>query len=277
MIEIVTTVVFLHAHPDDEASQTSGTMARLVQEGHRVVAVFATNGEHGTVPDDLAPGESVIDRRKAEALAAAAIIGIARVEFLGYQDSGMTGWEQNAHPECFVQADVDEAAGRLVAILDDESAEVVVGYDWHGNYGHPDHIAVHNVVHRAAELAARRPRVLEQTTNQDDAQRMAARAVAAGLALEEMEMVGDDGLPMGLPESDLHWRVDVTDYLELKRAALAAHGSQSDTQWMLSVPEQGFRDWLGFEHYREPGRSGPMVTAWPFADSQTTDSLGRAC
>ena len=43
----VATIVFLHAHPDDEASQTSGTMARAADEGHRVVLVVATNGDHG--------------------------------------------------------------------------------------------------------------------------------------------------------------------------------------------------------------------------------------
>lgn len=267
MIETVMTVVFLHAHPDDEASQTSGSMARLVAEGHRVVVIFATNGDHGTVPDDLAPGETVVDRRRAEAAAAAQVIGIHRVEFLGYQDSGMTGWEQNHHPEALIRADRDAAARKIAAILDEEDADVLVGYDWHGNYGHPDHIAVHHLTYRAAELARRRPRVLEETTNRDDTERMAARARAAGLDLgEDMEMVGDDGLPMGMPESELHWRVDVNDLLPLKRAALAAHGSQSDTQWMLSVPPEAFAAWLGWEHYREAGRTEPMVVGWPFSD-----------
>ena len=61
------TIVFLHAHPDDEASQTSGTMARAVDEGHRVVLVVATGGEHGTAPADLADGETLVDRRRREA------------------------------------------------------------------------------------------------------------------------------------------------------------------------------------------------------------------
>lgn len=265
MIEAVTTVVFLHAHPDDEASQTSGSMARLVEQGHRVIVVFATNGDHGTEPTDLAPGETIVERRRAEAMAAAAVVGTHRIEFLGYQDSGMTGWEQNDHEHCLVQADVDEAAAKVARILDEEDADFIVGYDWHGNYGHPDHVAVHAITYRAAELARRRPRVLEQTTNRDDSKRMAARAAAAGIEFGSEEMVGDDGLPMGMPESELHWRVDVTDLLDRKRAALAAHGSQSDTQWMLSIPTEGFAAWFGFEHYREQGRTEPMVQGWPFA------------
>ena len=52
-------------------------------------------------------------------------------------------------------ADLDEAGGRLAQIVDEEDAQVLVGYDWHGGYGHPDHVQVHRVVHRAASLVAR--------------------------------------------------------------------------------------------------------------------------
>ena len=55
------TVVFLHAHPDDEASQTSGSMARASAQGHRVVVVYGTNGDHGEVPQDLAEGDTVLE------------------------------------------------------------------------------------------------------------------------------------------------------------------------------------------------------------------------
>ena len=85
------TIVFVHAHPDDEASSTSGSMARASAEGHRVVLVVCTNGEHGESPDDLAEGERLVDRRRLETAASAAILGIDRVEWLGYGDSGMTG------------------------------------------------------------------------------------------------------------------------------------------------------------------------------------------
>jgi len=61
------TIVFCHAHPDDEASQTSGLMARASAEGHRVVVVFATNGDHGEVAADAVAGETVADYRRREA------------------------------------------------------------------------------------------------------------------------------------------------------------------------------------------------------------------
>ncbi|HEX6054193.1 MAG TPA: PIG-L family deacetylase, partial [Intrasporangium sp.] len=69
------TLVFVHAHPDDEASQTAGSMARAVGEGHRVVVVYATNGDHGDRPDDLASGETVVDRRRVEAARSNEVIG----------------------------------------------------------------------------------------------------------------------------------------------------------------------------------------------------------
>ena len=41
------TLVFVHAHPDDEALLTAGTMAKAAQEGHRVILIVATDGEAG--------------------------------------------------------------------------------------------------------------------------------------------------------------------------------------------------------------------------------------
>ena len=66
------TLVCFHAHPDDEVISTGGTIARAAAEGHRVVLVVATNGDHGEVPDDLAPGETLVDRRRVETEASAA-------------------------------------------------------------------------------------------------------------------------------------------------------------------------------------------------------------
>lgn len=258
------TIVFVHAHPDDEASQTSGAMARAAREGHRVVVVYATNGDHGEAPADLAPGETVIARRRAEAQASASAIGTARVAWLGYADSGMTGWEQNSHGEAFHSADLDEASRRLAAILDEEDADVLVGYDWHGGYGHPDHVAVHRVAHRAAQLAARRPRLLESTMSRDAMRRLYRSAQEAGQdGLWDPDGPADDGNPFGTPETDIHYRVDVTPDLATKRAALACHASQtSDVGMMLAMPPQVFALVFGHEYYIEPGRPPGMRDAW---------------
>lgn len=257
----MSTVVFVHAHPDDEASQTSGTMARLSAEGHRVVVVYGTGGEHGEVPDDL--GDlTLVEYRRREAQASAKVTGTQRVEWLGYRDSGMTGWEQNAQEGAFSRADVDEAAGRLAAILDEEDADVVVGYDWHGNYGHPDHVMTHKVAARAVELAARRPRYLEETMNRDHMRAMMAAAAEAGAGDERMDpdAPADDGNPFGTPAAELHWGVDITPWLDAKRAALACHASQkTDIGMFLAMPPEVFAAGFGYEWYIEPGRPAGLV------------------
>ena len=79
----VATIVFAHAHPDDESSLTSGSMARASADGHRVVVVYGTNGDHGEVPEDLATGETLVDRRRKEAEASAVATGTSRVAWLG--------------------------------------------------------------------------------------------------------------------------------------------------------------------------------------------------
>src|SRR5438067_2044638 len=96
-------------------------MALAAAAGHRVVLVTATSGECGEVADGvLAPGEMLGERRQKELAEAAAILGVARVEFLGYRDSGMIGTPENEDPQCFWQTPVDEAATRLARILAEE-------------------------------------------------------------------------------------------------------------------------------------------------------------
>lgn len=262
------TIVFLHAHPDDEASQTSGSMARAVEEGSRVVVVYATNGDHGEAPSDLAEGETVVDRRRAEADRSAEAIGTHRVAWLGYADSGMTGWEQNSADNALAGADLDEAAARFAAVLDEEDADIAVGYDWHGGYGHPDHVAVHRILHRGAELAARRPRLLESTMNRDASRRFNEAAKAAGAPEAQdwdPDAPMDDGNPLGTPEAEIHWQVDVSPWLATRRKALEAHASQtSDVGMMLGMPEEVFAVFFGHEYYVEPGREPGMVAGWPF-------------
>lgn len=263
----MSTLVFLHAHPDDESSQTSGAMARAAAEGHRVVVVFATNGEHGEVPDDLADGETLVDRRRAEALRSAQVLGTARVAWLGYSDSGMTGWEQNSVAGNLHLADLDEAGGRLAAILDEEDADVLVTYDWHGGYGHPDHVKAHHVGHRGAELAARRPRVLESTMNRDRMRAFHEAAIAAGQESDlDPDRPMDDGNPLGSAEAEIHWEVDVSGYLDQKRAAMQAHSSQvSDIGMFMAMPRPIFDIAFGTEWYIEPGRFEGIEAGWPFA------------
>src|SRR5262245_24686604 len=120
------TLVCFHAHPDDECIQTGGVMRKAADEGHRVVLVVATKGENGEVDEGfLDEGEALWERRVVETQAAADILGAKRVEFLGYVDSGMMGTPENDVPGSFWQADVEEAAAKLAAILEEENADVL--------------------------------------------------------------------------------------------------------------------------------------------------------
>jgi LmbE family N-acetylglucosaminyl deacetylase len=249
------TIVSFHAHPDDECIATGGALARAAAEGHRVVLVVATRGEHGEVDDGfLGDEESLMERRVVETMRAAEILGIARVEFLGYQDSGMMGTPENDLPDAFWQADVGEAAERLAEILREEDAEVLTVYDANGNYGHPDHIQVHRVGVRAGELAGT-PRVYEATVNRDEVKRFMRERIEAGPQLADGVDMPDDfddpeQVTMGVSEDEITTSVDVTAYVGVKRTALAAHASQvDDTSWFLAMPEELFARVFGVEWF----------------------------
>ena len=260
----MSTIVCLHAHPDDEASSTGGTIARAAADGHRVVLVVGTDGDHGEVPDDLATGEALIDRRRLETARSAEALGVHRIVWLGYRDSGMTGWEQNSHAEAFMLAPIDEAAEKLAAVLREENADVLTTYDWHGNYGHPDHVKVHHVGHRAADLA-RTPKRFEATFNRDVLVRMMAQAPSELLEAADFDPAGpaDDGNPFGTSEAEINLAVDVSAFVEQRRAALMAHASQvTDTGQMLSMPDDVFREMFGTEWYLEPGAPAGLRWGW---------------
>ncbi len=255
----MSTAVFFHAHPDDESIATSGTMMLAAEAGWRVVLVLGTRGEHGEPVDGvLDEGEPLGSRREAETRRSAEIIGAHRVEFLGYTDSGMIGEPTNDEPDCFWQADVEEAATRLAAILNDERAEVLTVYDDHGGYGHPDHIQVHRVGVRAAEIAGV-DRVYESTMNRDRIRESFAQAEAEGLEIEgaeeRREQMESEDDPFGTPEAIITHGVDVTAVLARKRQSMLAHESQiGPDSFFLKMPDELFAGAFGMEWFIERGR-----------------------
>lgn len=262
------TLVCFHAHPDDECIGTGGTIARASAEGHRVVLVVATNGDHGELTEGVTTVEQLIERRREETMASASVLGIHRVAWLGYADSGMTGWEQNTAAEAFCNASLDEAAHKLAEILKEENADVLTTYDWHGGYGHPDHIMVHKVGHRAKELYPS-VRVIEGTMNRDQIRRGIEAARAAGLLGPDdgfnPDGPADDGNPMGSLESEINLKVDVREFAMKKRDAMKCHASQlSDSSFFMQMPPERFTDQFGFEWFIEPGNSTPMRDGWIF-------------
>ena len=159
------TIVAFHAHPDDEVLLTGGTIARLAADGHRVIIVVACDGTCG--PARIRAGGWT------ELRASAAILGADRAVHLGYADSGHGPvlFEDPPGRTRFARADAAEAAGRLAALLTDEHADLLLSYDPQGGNGHRDHVRVHQVGARAAELAG--VRVVEATVPRELVARVA--------------------------------------------------------------------------------------------------------
>jgi LmbE family N-acetylglucosaminyl deacetylase len=271
------TLVCFHAHPDDESIATGGTMALAARDGHRVVLVLGTRGELGEpVPGVLAEGEELWERRVQETHRAAAVLGVERVEFLGYRDSGMMGEPTNDDPACFWQADVEEAAERLAAVLRSVGADVLTIYDDHGGYGHPDHIQVHRVGRRAAELAGVE-RVFQSTMNRDQMRRNLADAeqfesdladAEEGALTEAVKERRDrvDADEFGSPEALITHALDVSDVLGLKRKAMEAHASQiAPDSFFLAMPDDVFTLAFGTEWFIALGAT--RADGEPFAGS----------
>lgn len=238
-------VVFFHAHPDDEAIFTGGTMALLAERGERVVLVVATRGELGG-PD-----------RVEETCRAADLLGVRRVEFLRWRDSGMAGDVANEAPDAFARVDVEEAAGEVARLLREEDASALVVYDEHGIYGHPDHVQVHRVGRRAAELAGV-PTVYDATVDREYLHFVETHLVveARGGRPTGLGLAATD---IGMPTLLIDLTVDVTRMLERKREAMAAHGSQiPETASAMQLPVEAFAAVYGYEWFLRTGPPGPL-------------------
>ena len=260
------TVVSFHAHPDDEALLTGGTLARAAADGHRVVLVVATLGEAGLADPPSAPGSSLGETRRAELAASARAIGAERVEVLGYADSGWSAGNDPAPAgpdrgagEPFSTADAEVAAEALARILREEAADVLTIYDANGGYGHPDHVQVHRVGLRAASLADT-PVVLEATLDR-------------GLLLTAVGWLRRLAWLLPLPQvpdlsraftdrAELTHRVDVRRTLDAKCRSLRAHASQATgdggartVALLLRLPWPVRGRVLGHEWFREIGRT----------------------
>ncbi|MER8154158.1 N-acetyl-1-D-myo-inositol-2-amino-2-deoxy-alpha-D-glucopyranoside deacetylase [Streptomyces sp. NPDC094472] len=241
-------LLLVHAHPDDESINNGATMAKYAAEGARVTLVTCTLGEEGEViPPALAHlaadrDDALGPHRIGELAAAMDALGVEDYRFLGgpgrYRDSGMMGAPQNDRPDCFWQADLDEAAGHLVAVVREIRPQVLVAYDTHGGYGHPDHIQAHRVAMRAVELAADtdfRPELGEphdiakvywNCVPHSAVEEGFARLRAAGRDSLFPGVATVDDVPGVVPDSDVTACIDGTAQAGAKAAAMRAHASQ---------------------------------------------------
>jgi LmbE family N-acetylglucosaminyl deacetylase len=252
-----------HAHPDDEVIGTGGVLARYAAAGEQVVVVTATDGAEGEIhnyddPDSLR--DQLVDLRAGEVRAALDLLGVKHHEFLGFRDSGMMGTGANADPSAFWQAELFEAAKRLVRLIRRYQPEVMIVYDPFGGYGHPDHIQVHRIG-MAAFFGCRDLGWFPLEDDEEEWRPLKLYWTAWGRermrALNQMraEANPDDEsyltrVDRGFPDEELSAIIDVADYVDLKVAALRAHRTQIPDDWFaMSVPEEARRAWFGIESF----------------------------
>ncbi len=242
------TLVFVHAHPDDEALLTAGTMARAAREGNRVVLIVATDGEQGLAASDFA--DDLGAARREELAASAKALGVARTVMLGYPDSGLHG----EHADGFAHVGRFTVGRRIAEVCDEEDADVLVGYDPSGGYGHPDHLQVHRAVRTAQALCARPPRLFEATLPREPIARAGRLAARTGLAAEGFDPSEFD--TAWTPKAEITHRVNVRDVLPQKAASLRAHASQATADGttrtlavLTRLPKPAQALLLGTEYY----------------------------
>jgi mycothiol S-conjugate amidase len=249
----------VHAHPDDEASKGAPTVARYGREGVRTVLVCCTGGEEGDLQNEAlrAAGEpfhgltpeqekaKLAELRPAELARSAEVIGFTDVVMLGYRDSGMPESAANHDPAAFANADLDEATGRLVAVIRQTRPQVILTYnDDQQGYPHPDHLRVHDISVLAFERAGDgawypaagepwQPSKLYYTVWS----RARMRAIHdALLRLRGASPFDESWFERPDQDDRITTRIDVRDYLWARSGALRAHATQVD-------PNEAF--WFG--------------------------------
>jgi len=257
----------VHAHPDDESSKGAPTVAKYRAEGIMSTLVCCTGGEAGDIlnPAMESPEirENLAEVRRAELHQATSIIGYETVELLGYHDSGMPDMPENARPDNFWNAPLDEAVERLVRIIRRDRPQVIVTYgDDQQHYAHPDHLKVHEITIPAFERAGDpdwypdsgepwQPLKLYYTEWSKD------RIVALNEKFLELGLespFGDDWLErieaMG-SDDRITTRVEIGDFYEVRERALIAHATQVDPneKFWFGLPTEVARDVHPFDDY----------------------------
>ena len=254
----------VHAHPDDESSKGASTVAKYKSEGARCVLVCCTGGELGDIANPAMdkPGvkENLAEIRLDELARATRIIGFDDVVMLGYLDSGMKDSAGNDDPASFHQADLDEAVGRLVAIIRRERPQVILTYaDNQQGYPHPDHVKVHDISIPAFERAGKaswypelgdawQPSKLYYSTWSK------ARAVATHerfLALGLESPYGADWFDRPWQDHRITTRIDIAAHYDVRVNALMAHATQIDptSKFWFGLPHDVARTIYPYEDY----------------------------
>jgi LmbE family N-acetylglucosaminyl deacetylase len=196
-------LLLIVAHPDDETFGCGSVLAHAAASGVESVVVCATRGELGDVAGGLTADE-IGHLRECELRAACDMLGVARVEVLGWRDSGTDG---DAAADCLVSATTVDVAKAVAALIDDVRPDVLMVPE--GSDGHRDHLATRDATLAAIEMAAWKP----------------TRTYL--WCLTRSDLTEFAGIEMGTPDEAITTIVDVRRYLDLRWKAMRAHASQT--------------------------------------------------
>lgn len=246
------TLLFVHAHPDDEALLTAGTMARASAEGHRVILLVATNGAAGLTSDKFKKSLSSV--RQTELQQSAKILGVHKVISWEFPDSGLRAEEYDG----FAHMDLDHLSDALAQVCLNEEVDILVGYDPSGGYGHPDHLQIHRVVRHTQRQLGNRCIYFDATLPREPI--ATSVRVAARLGLTPSGFNSQEFEQAWTTSENITHRVNVRPFLSQKRRAIAAHASQAHadgtvrTLAVLSrLPRPLFAALMGTEYFVKVG------------------------
>ena len=271
-------LLFVHAHPDDECIPTGVTIAKYAAEGAHVTVVTCTRGEVGEiVVDDLKhladEDDALGAHRMTEMANAAKALGFTDHRWLGgagrWRDSGMIGTPENDDPRAFWRADLAEATKALASVIEEVRPQVVVTYNENGDYGHPDHIQAHRVAVAAIDATGDIVRKLYYTAIPKSVLRKGFEYFKASGDEFFAALESADDLPFGTPDELVTTVVRAPEMLDRKYAAMRAHRSQiQENGVFFALPDELAREGFGWEYFTlVRGELGPDRDA----DGRETD------
>lgn len=257
------TLLALFAHPDDEAFSSGGTLAYYAAQGVEVYLVCSTRGESGKNSEpSLGEITDMGAWREGELRDACQHLGIHPPIFLGYHDSGRQERTQHANPLASMNIDLFEIETKLLEIIRQIQPDVMLTFDPHGGYGHPDHLVIQRAslgaFYRAGHLEYPPQRLFYTAMPLQRMQSM-AQAMGGGIFAEL------DLTVYGVADNTIAVTLDVTEYAEQKQAAILAHRSQTGALSMVAnLPIEIRTAWLGTETFAL-GATRTAIGQWPLA------------
>lgn len=247
------------AHPDDETFGCGSILLHAVAAGAVTAVCCATRGEAGQPPEGsgLAPAELGAVRER-ELHEAAALLGVSRVDLLGYTDSGMNGTPADG---TLVGASLDDVTGAVATAIATFRPDVVVTLD--ASDGHRDHVRIREATLTAARGAGV-PSVYLQCLPRSLLRRWVEHMQRDRPDIEHLDA---DVAALGTPDEDISTILDSTEHLPVREQAIALHASQ--TSPFEGLPDDLRRAFLGTDHLRRvlpEWSGGPVETRLPLGE-----------